>query len=52
MEELVRELFRLLDIEETTDEGKSFRPTRIYCSREFDRMALEKVLSELKAMVT
>ena len=52
MEELVRELFRLLDIEETTDDGRPFRPTRIYCSREFDRMALEKVFSELKAMVT
>lgn len=45
---LVRELFRLLDITEQTDDGRVFRPNKIYSSREMDRLQLEKVLIELK----
>jgi len=46
---LVKELFRLLDLREETDEGRVFQPVQIYCSREMDRIKLERVLAELKS---
>ena len=45
---LVKELFRLLDLTEESDNGRVFRPIQISCSREMDRLQLEKVLVELK----
>lgn len=45
---LVRELFRLLDITEETDEGRVFRPNQIYSRRALDAEKLEQVLKELK----
>lgn len=48
---LVRELFRLLDITEETDDGRVFRPNQIYSRRALDAEKLEKVLSDLKATV-
>lgn len=45
---LVRELFRLLDITEQTDEGRYFKPTRITSCRAMDAEKLERVLTELK----
>ena len=45
---LVRELFRLLDITEQTDEGRYFRPNRITSCRAMDAEKLEQVLKELK----
>lgn len=51
LESLIKELFRLLDITEQTDEGRLFRPNRIYSRRALDAEKLEKVLSDLKATV-
>ena len=48
---LVKELFRLLDITEQTDEGRLFRPNYIHSRRALDAEKLEKVLSDLKAMI-
>ena len=45
---LVRELFRLLDITEQTDDGRYFRPNKISSCRAMDAERLEKVLVELK----
>ena len=45
---LVRELFRLLDLVEETDDGRTHRPIKIYCTRELDRLKLESVLSSLR----
>ena len=45
---LVRELFRLLDITEETDDGRYFKPNKIYSSRAMDAEKLEQVLKELK----
>jgi hypothetical protein len=45
---LVRELFRLLDITEQTDEGRVFHPNRISSCRALDAEKLEQVLKELK----
>ena len=45
---LVRELFRLLDITEETDEGRVFRPNKIYSCRALDAEKLEQVLRDLK----
>lgn len=45
---LVKELFRLLDITEETDDGRVFHPNRISSSRALDAEKLEKVLVELK----
>lgn len=45
---LVKELFRLLDLTEETDDGRVFRPIKISCCREMDRLQFEKVLVELK----
>lgn len=45
---LVKELFRLLDITEETDDGRVYRPVQISCSREQDRVKLEQVLQQLQ----
>ena len=45
---LVKELFRLLDITEETDEGRVFRPNRISSCRALDAEKLNQVLVELK----
>ena len=45
---LVRELFRLLDKTEQTDEGRYFKPNRITSCRVMDAEKLEQVLKELK----
>lgn len=45
---LVKELFRLLDITEQTDEGRYFRPNRIVSYRALDAEKLNQVLVELK----
>jgi hypothetical protein len=45
---LVRELFRLLDITEQTDEGRYFRPNVIHSRRAMDAEKLEQVLKDLK----
>lgn len=46
---LVKELFRLLDITEETDEGRVFHPNRISSCRALDAEKLEKVLAGLKS---
>ena len=45
---LVKELFRLLDITEETDDGRVFRPNRISSCRALDAEKLNQVLVELK----
>lgn len=45
---LVKELFRLLDITEETDEGRVFHPNRISSCRALDAEKLNQVLVELK----
>lgn len=45
---LVKELFRLLDKTEETDEGRVFRPNRISSCRAEDVEKLNQVLVELK----
>ena len=45
---LVRELFRLLDITEQTDDDRYFKPNKIYSSRAMDAEKLEQVLKDLK----
>ena len=48
---LVKELFRLLDITEQTDDGRYFKPNKIYSSRALDAEKLEQVLKELKKVL-
>lgn len=45
---LVKELFRLLDITEETDDGRVFHPNRITSCRVLDAEKLNQVLVELK----
>ena len=45
---LVKELFRLLDITEETDDGRVFHPNRISSCRALDAEKLNQVLTELK----
>lgn len=45
---LVKELFRLLDITEETDEGRVFRPNRISSCRAQDGDRLNQILVQLK----
>ena len=52
MEKLLKDLFSLLDREEVNDDGELRRVTRIYCAREADRIVLNKVLNDLKIMVS
>jgi len=47
---LIEQLFALLDITEQTDDGRYFRPNRIYSSRVMDVEKLEQVLSKLKGL--
>jgi hypothetical protein len=44
----LRELFRLLDITEETDNGRVFRPNRISSCRAMDAEKLNHILNELK----
>ena len=46
--QLIEQFFTLMDITEQTDEGRDFKPNRIYSSRVMDAEKLEKVLAELK----
>lgn len=48
---LIREFFTLLDKVEESDEGRSFHPNRISSCREFDRIKMGKILSDLKELV-
>ena len=45
---LIEQFFALMDITEQTDEGRYFKPNRIYSRRVMDAEKLEKVLAELK----
>ena len=45
---LVKELFRLLDITEETDDGRVFHPNRISSCRAADAEKLNQILFELK----
>jgi hypothetical protein len=49
---LIEQFFALLDITEQTDEGRYFKPNRIYSHRVMDAEKLEKVLVELKRSIT
>jgi hypothetical protein len=49
---LVREFFRLLDVIESTDEGRSFRPNYIVSSRAEDGHQLDQILARMKAIVS
>jgi hypothetical protein len=51
MKALLKEFFALLDITEQTDDGKYFKPNKIYSSRALDAEKLNKVLSKLKSIV-
>ena len=46
--QLIEQFFALMDITEQTDEGRDFKPNRIYSRRVMDAEKLEKVLAELK----
>lgn len=46
--QLIEQFFDLMDITEQTDEGRYFKPNRIYSRRVMDAEKLEKVLAELK----
>lgn len=46
--ELVREFFKILDYQESTDSGKMFHPTTISCCRVMELIKLEKVLQGMK----
>ena len=45
---LVKELFRLLDITEETDDGRVFHPNRISSCRALDAEKLNQVLVHLR----
>lgn len=45
---LIKELFRLLDITEQTDEGRYFNPNKITSCRAMDAEKLNQVLKELR----
>lgn len=49
--ELVLEFFRILDIEEESEEGRLFRPTYISSCRALDSFRLGQVLERMKALV-
>ena len=44
---LVKELFRLLERTEESDEGREIRPIKIICTRALDAEKLEQVLEDL-----
>ena len=45
---LVKELFRLLDLTEETDDGRVFHPNQISSCRALDAEKLNQILVELK----
>jgi hypothetical protein len=45
---LVKEFFRILDIEEESDEGRLFHPTFITSCRVLDQVKLNKTLARMK----
>ena len=47
-DELVKELFELLDKTETSEDGQIFHPNRFSSCRALDGEKLEQVLKELK----
>lgn len=51
LQDLVRRMFAILDIVETTDEGREFRPTTISSCRCMDAQKLEVILERMKAIV-
>lgn len=46
--DLVREFFKILDRQESTDSGRMFHPTTISCCRVMEQAKLEKVLEGMK----
>jgi hypothetical protein len=50
-EELVRELFEMLDYTEESDGGKIFHPVTITCCRVMMNERLNKLLAELKQCI-
>ena len=46
--DLVREFFKILDRQESTDSGRMFHPTTISCYRVMEQAKLEKVLEGMK----
>jgi hypothetical protein len=50
--DLVREFFKILDYQESTDSGHMFHPTTISCCRVMEMEKLEKVLIGMKNEVT
>jgi len=51
LRQLVRDFFRILDIEEESDEGKIFRPTYISSCRVLDAEKLGNILERMKEIV-
>lgn len=50
LEDCVRLFFEILDIEETSDEGRRFRPTVINSCRVWDGHRLNKLLPKMKEL--
>ena len=50
--ELLTNMFAILDIVETTDEGREFRPTHFSSCRVLDGQKLNNILIELKQLIT
>lgn len=48
LEELVREMFVILDKVETSDSGNEFHPTTITSCRTMDLIKLNKIIGELR----
>lgn len=51
LKDLVKRMFEILDIVETTDEGREFRPTAIHSCRCMDAKKLELIFERMKAIV-
>lgn len=45
---LLKQMFELLDRTEESDSGATFKPVTIFCSREIDRLQLNSIMIELK----
>ena len=52
MRELLKEMFEILDVVETTDEGNEFRPNKFVSCRAMDGERLGQILNELKKEIT
>jgi hypothetical protein len=50
MKALVKDLIRILDIVEESDNGKMFRPNQISSCRVMDCVKIDDILSRLKEM--